>query len=154
MADTFETKLQIASWDERPYRELADGSRFTRADVVVGGGTDATATDAAATDVTATGAATTDAITEGSFEALLYYRPDGTSSYVTLMRLTGNLGGKSGTFVLRGEGTYDGSTARMAASVIDGSQTGDLAGLSATVESVSTSADYPFMPLTVSYTLE
>jgi len=62
MADTFETKLQIASWDERPYRELADGSRFTRADVVVGGGTDATAT----------GAATTDAITEGSFEALLY----------------------------------------------------------------------------------
>ncbi len=134
MADTFETRLQIASWDERPYREFADGSKFTKADVVLTGGADA--------------------ITEGAFEALLYYRPDGTSSYVTLMQLTANLAGKSGTFVLRGEGTYDGTTARVTASVIDGSQTGDLAGLSATIESVSTHADYPFMPLTVRYTTE
>jgi Protein of unknown function (DUF3224) len=133
MTGTFQTKLKIASWDERPYRELADGSKFNRADIVLADGTDG--------------------ITDGVSEALLYYRPDGTGSYVMLMSLTANLGGKSGTFVLRGEGTFDGTTARIAASVIDGSQTGDLAGLSATVESVSTHSDYPFMPLTVSYTI-
>jgi Protein of unknown function (DUF3224) len=133
MNDTFQTKLKIASWDERPYRELADGSKFSRADVLLTDGTDG--------------------ITDGGFEALLYYRPDGTSSYVTLISLTANLDGRSGTFVLHGEGSYDGATARMTASVIDGSQTGDLAGLSATIESVSTHSDYPFMPLTVSYTL-
>ena len=134
MAETFETRLQIASWDERPYRQLDDGSKFTKADVVLTGGGDG--------------------ITEGTFEALLYYRPDGTSSYVTLMQVTANLGGRSGTFALRGEGSYDGTTARVLSSVIDGSQTGDLAGLAATIESVSTQADYPFMPMTVSYSIE
>ncbi len=133
MADTLETRLKIASWDERPYRELADGSRFCRADVVLAEGTDG--------------------IAGGVFEALLYYRPDGTSSYVTLMSLTADLNGRQGTFVLRGEGTFDGTTARVTASVVDGSQTGDLAGLSGTAESVSTHADYPYMPLKVSYTL-
>jgi Protein of unknown function (DUF3224) len=133
MTETFQTKLKITSWDEKAYRELPDGSKFCRADVILAEGADG--------------------ITSGAFEALLYYRPDGTSSYVTLMTLTANLGGKPGTFVLRGEGSYDGTTARVTASVIDGSQTGDLAGLSATIESVSTHGDYPFMPLTVSYTL-
>ena len=133
MTDTFQTKLKIASWDERPYRELADGSKFSKADILLTDGTDG--------------------IIDGVSEALLFYRPDGTSSYVTLMSLTANLAGKSGTFVLRGEGSYDGATARMTASVIEGSQTGDLAGLSATIESVSTHSDYPFMPLTVSYTI-
>jgi Protein of unknown function (DUF3224) len=133
MTSTFETKLKIASWDEKPYRELADGSKFSRAQTVLTDGPDA--------------------ITDGRFETLLYYRPDGTSSYVTLMQVTATLDGKPGTFALHGEGSYDGTTARVSASVIDGSQTGDLAGLSATIESVSTHADYPFMPLTVSYTI-
>ncbi len=133
MNGTLQTKLKIASWDERPYRELADGSKFSRADIVLADGADG--------------------IAGGVSEALLYYRPDGTSSYVMLMSLTANLGGRAGTFVLRGEGSYDGTTARVALSVIDGSQTGDLAGLSGTIESVSAHADYPFMPLTVSYTI-
>jgi hypothetical protein len=133
MTRTFQTSLKIASWDEKPYRELADGSKFSRADIVLTDGTDG--------------------IASGVSEALLYYRPDGTSSYVMLMSLTANLDGRSGTFALRGEGSYDGTTARAVVSVIDGSQTGGLAGLSGTVESVSTQSDYPFMPLTVSYTL-
>jgi hypothetical protein len=70
------------------------------------------------------------------------------------MQVTANLDGRSGTFGLRGEGSYDGTTARVLSSVIDGSQTGDLAGLTATIESVSTQADYPFMPMTVSYSIE
>ena len=131
MPNTIDTRIEIAAWDEQPYRELEDGSKFTKADVVLSGGADI--------------------ITDATFEALMYYRPDGTSSYVTLMRATGTFDGKSGSFALRGDGSYDGTTARMQSTLIEGSATGELAGLTATIDSTSTHADYPFMPLTVNY---
>jgi Protein of unknown function (DUF3224) len=134
MVQTVDTKFEIKSWDERPYRELADGSRFTRADVVLAGAGDGLA--------------------DATFEALMYHRPDGTSSYVTLMQISGELDGRSGSFVLRGEGTYDGSTARGESAVVPGSGTGELAGISGTGTSVSTHDDYPFMPLTLRYEVE
>jgi hypothetical protein len=133
MTTKLDTKLEIKSWDEQPYREAADGSKFTRAEVVLAG--------------------TGDGLTDGAFEALMYHRPDGTSSYVTLMQITGELGGRSGGFVLQGRGTYDGTTARGESAVVPGSGTGELAGISGTGVSVSTHADYPFMPLTLSYDL-
>jgi Protein of unknown function (DUF3224) len=133
---TIETKLEIKSWDEKPYRELPDGSRFARADVVLAG-----------TGAQAGGVELTDA----SFESLLYYRADGTSSYVTLMTITGTLDGRRGTVVLAGDGTYDGTTARGAQHIVDA--TGELAGLTGTAVSVSTHADYPHMPLTLTYEL-
>jgi hypothetical protein len=85
--------------------------------------------------------------------ALLYYRPDGTSSYVTLMTLEGELDGRNGSFVLRGDGAYDGTTARGESTVVPGSGTGALAGIIGTAVSESTHADYPFMPLTLTYEL-
>jgi hypothetical protein len=130
---TLETKFEITSWDEKPYREVPDGGRFTRADVTLGG--------------------TGDGLVGASFEALMYYRPDGTSSYVTLMQITGELAGRSGSFVLRGDGTFDGTAARGEAAVLPGSGTGELAGITGTSSSVSTHADYPFMPVTLRYDL-
>lgn len=129
-----ETKLKIMSWDEEPYRELPDGRKFTRADVVL------------------TGPA--DGLASATFEALMYYAADSTSTYVTLMHVTGNLGGRSGSFVLQGRGTYDGKAARGESFVVPGSGTDELAGLSGTGESVSTHDDYPFMPFTLKYVLE
>jgi hypothetical protein len=129
MAKTLETRLEIKSWDEKPYRELDDGRKFNRADVVLAG--------------------TGDGLEGSTFEALMFYRPDGTSTYVTLMTVTGTLDGRSGSFVLQGEGTYDGTTARIRYSVVDGS--GELAGLRGTGESESTHDDYPYMPLTLKY---
>ena len=38
--------------------------------------------------------------------------------------------------------------------IIDGSGTGDLAGISGSAQSVSTHADYPYLPLTLTYELE
>lgn len=134
MTKTIETKLKIKSWDEKPYRELADGSTFTRAEVVLAG--------------------TGDGLTSATFEMLTYNLPDGTSSYVTLMHVTGELDGRSGSFVLRGQGTYDGRTARGESSVVPGSGTGELVGISGTSVSVSTHDDYPFMPLTLRYDVE
>jgi|SRR6266498_1118831 hypothetical protein len=129
-----ETKLKIESWDEKPYRELDDGSKFSRADVALSG--------------------SDDGLKSATSESLLFYRADGTSSYVTLMRLTGTLDGRSGSFVLEGHGTYDGTTARIETHVVEGSGTGELAGLRGTGESVSTHTDYPFMPLTLKYDIE
>jgi hypothetical protein len=132
MSEILETKLKIESWDEKPYRELPDGTRFTRADVALSGDGDG--------------------ITAATFEGLMYYRADGTSSYVTLMRIEGTVGGRSGAFVLRGDGAYDGTTARGTSEIVAG--TDGLAGISGTAESSSTSADYPFMPLTITYTMD
>jgi hypothetical protein len=128
---TLETKLRIDSWNEEPYRTETDGRKWTRTEVSLSG---------------------TDEVS-GSFEALMYYRPDGTSTYVTLMHLTGTLDGKSGSVVLQGEGTYDGTTARVTSTVVPGSGTDGLAGITGSAESVSTHADYPHMPLVLRYDL-
>src|SRR3954453_9364536 len=131
MTETFETKLKIESWDEQPYRELEDGSKFSRAEVALSG--------------------SGDGLESAAFESLLFYRPDGTSSYVTLMRIEGTLASRAGSFALEGRGTYDGTTARVESRVVEGSGTGELAGLRGTAQSTSTHADYPFMPLTLQY---
>jgi hypothetical protein len=126
-----EAKLKIESWDEKPYRELSDGGKLTRADVLLSG--------------------PGDGLTSVTFEALMFYRADGTSDYVTLMHITGTLDGRPGSFVLQGHGTFDGTTARVQSQVVQGSGTGQLAGMNGTAESVSTHQDYPFMPLTLKY---
>jgi Protein of unknown function (DUF3224) len=134
MAEIIETKLKIESWDEKPYRELDDGTKFSRAEVTLTG------------SEAGLGSAT--------FASLLFYRADGTSSYVALMHIAGTLDGRSGSFVLQGHGTYDGTTARVETQVVEGSGTGELAGLRGTAESVSGHADYPYMPLTLKYDIE
>jgi hypothetical protein len=131
MAKIMEARLKIESWDDKPYRELGEGGQFTRADVVLSG--------------------PDNGLTSATYGALMFSRADGTSSYVTFMRITGTLDGRSGSFVLQGHGTYDGTTARGESRVVEGSGTGELAGLSGTGESVSTHDDYPFMPLTLKY---
>ena len=131
MQKTVEDRLKIESWDEKPYRELGEGDKLTRADVLLSG--------------------PDDGLTSATFEALMYYRADGTSAYVTLMHITGTLDGRAGSFVLQGQGTFDGKAARGESHVVEGSGTGELAGLGGMCESVSTHDDYPFMPLTLKY---
>jgi hypothetical protein len=130
---TLVTRLEIKSWDEKPYRELDDGSKFTRADVTLAG--------------------TGDGLESGAFEAVLYYRADGTTAYVSVMQLSGTIDGRSGSFVLRGNGDFDGTTARGEMEIVGGSGTAGLAGITGTARSVSTHADYPYMPLEITYTL-
>jgi len=132
MTTHLETKFEIKSWDEKPYRELPDGRKFTEARVALA---------AAGPGIEG----------EATFEALMYYAADGTSTYVTLMHVVGRLGDREGSFVLSGTGTYDGTQARGESTVVPGSGTGELAGLRGTAVSVSTHADYPFMPLTLDY---
>jgi hypothetical protein len=133
MAVTLTTKMRIASWDESPIEEFDDGSKLTRAQVRLSG--------------------EEGGLASGSLGMLAYYRPDGTSSFVTVMWVTGIVDGRTGSFVLRGEGVFDGTTASGRMTVVAGSGTRGLSGINGTCESVSTQADYPFMPLTLAYEL-
>jgi hypothetical protein len=133
MTDTLETRLEIACWDEKPVHEMDDGSKITRAEVTLTKGDSG--------------------LSAASFDAVMFYRPDGTSSYVSIMHVTGSLGGRSGSFVLQGDGTFDGTTARGRSTVVEGSGTGELGALTGSAESSSTHADYPHMPLTLRYDL-
>jgi hypothetical protein len=133
MTKKLETRLKIQSWDENPYRELPDGSKFTKAEVKLGGD------DAG--------------IESAGFEALMHYTPEGRSTYLSLMHVEGTLDGKAGSFVLEGRGTYDGTTARGEYAVIEGSGTGELAGIAGKGASSSTHEDYPNMPFSLEYDL-
>jgi len=130
---TLDTAFEIKSWDEQPYREESDGSKFCRNDVVLAG--------------------TGDGLADAGFEGLLHYRPDGTSTFVMLMRISGRLSGRSGGLVLSGTGAYDGQAARCEMTIVPGSGTGELAGITGSAASVSTHADYPRMPVTLTYEL-
>ena len=127
------TRLRIAAWDEQPIAKFDDGSKITRASVTL--------------------SEPADGLDGGSVESLMFYRPDGTSHYVNVMRLTATLEGRSGSFVLSGEGDYDGTTASGTSVILPDTATGDLAGISGTCTSTSTHRDYPYMPLDLTYEL-
>src|SRR5690606_30867603 len=106
MTEHLETRLEIKSWDEQPYRELDQTGKFTRADVELSasaGGLEA----------------------EAFFESLMCYPGDGTASFVSLMHIAGRIGDRAGSFALQGSGTYDGTTARSELTVIPNSGTGE-----------------------------
>ncbi|HKY51291.1 MAG TPA: DUF3224 domain-containing protein [Candidatus Limnocylindria bacterium] len=122
----------MRSWDEKPYAELGDGRKLTRASV--------------------TQRFTGDIDGEGSVEWLMFYRTDKTAHFVGLQRVTGAIARRRGTFVLETSGTYDGTTARASWSVVTGSATDELSGLRGRGQYAAghgSTADY-----TLDYTLE
>ena len=131
MTEKLETTIKIDTWDEKPTQEYDDGTKVAHAVVTLTDGNDG--------------------LRSGLLESVLYYRSDGTSEYVGVIHLDAELGGKTGSFTAIGEGTYDGTTASSTMRIVEG--TGDLAGITGTVSSSSTQADYPNMPLVIEYQL-
>lgn len=125
------TTLKIENWDERTVEELPGGGSVKQAEVTLGAGPDG--------------------LGPATMRSLLHYAADGTSTYVSVSHISGTLDGRSGSLVLLGEGTYDGTTARGRDRVVEG--TGELAGLTGSATSESTAADYPDMPLVLDYEL-
>ena len=99
----------ITSWDEKPYSEIAGSPKLTR--------------------VSATKAYQGDIEGEGKVEYLMMYRSAGSASFMGLERVTGSIGGRSGSFVLQHTGTFDDGVAKVTLSVVPGSETGDLRGM-------------------------
>lgn len=70
---------------------------------------------------------------EGTLGYLTYYSGEGegwgSGSFVGLEHVKGRVGDRSGSFVLRHEGTFEGDTVTATWSVVAGSGTGELRGL-------------------------
>ncbi|HXY68911.1 MAG TPA: DUF3224 domain-containing protein [Gemmatimonadales bacterium] len=126
MKKTANARFVLKSWDEKPYSEVPDQPKLTRASVVK----------------TFTG----DIEGEGQVEYLMMYRSDGTASFVGLERISGRVGGKSGSFVLQRSGTFEGGQAKESYAVLPGSGTGELRGLTGGgTSSVGHGTEFPFV---------
>jgi len=99
----------IKSWDEKGYNEMDGAPKLTRAGV----------TKSYQGDIEG----------EGKVEYLMMYRTAGSASLMGLERVTGSVGGRSGSFVLQHTGTFEDGVAKVILSVIPGSGTGDLRGV-------------------------
>ena len=123
--NTARGRFAIKSWDEKPYSEGDGLPELTKASV----------------EKTFTG----DLEGEGHVEYLMMYRNDGTAAFVGLERITGRIGGKSGTFVLQRVGAFENGEAKENYSVVPGSATGELTGLKGQGDSaVGHGMEHPF----------
>ena len=109
---TANATLQISGWDEQEYDDRDGAGKLSEAKVQQ----------------------TISGDIEGSTDVrwLMAYTADDRAEFVGIQVVTGTLGGKEGLFVLRSVGTYDGSKADGDLTVVDGSGTGDLAGIRGT----------------------
>jgi hypothetical protein len=74
-----------------------------------------------------------DAVSKGEMLSFMN-RDAGSGGYVALEKVTGTLGGHSGSFVLEHNATMDRGAPELAIIVVPGSGTGDLAGISGTMK--------------------
>jgi hypothetical protein len=119
MTQHAEGTFTVGAWDENTYAELDGKGKLTRATVTFDFSGDVTA--------------------QGTWDAVMCYREDGTAVFTGMQRMVGQLGDRTGTFVAQADGVYEVGEARTSWTVIDGSGTGELAGLSGTGSSVSDS---------------
>ncbi|MGE7437088.1 MULTISPECIES: DUF3224 domain-containing protein [Kitasatospora] len=98
----------LKSWEEQDFTE-ADGRKLTRS----------------AVEYSYSG----DIEGQGVQEYVMFYRSETSTSFVGLEQITGRLGGRSGSFVLQHTGELTGTTAEVSWTVVPGSGTGELAGL-------------------------
>jgi hypothetical protein len=131
MTRTANARFSITSWDEKPYSEGQGLPKLTRASV--------------------TKTFTADIEGDGHVEYLMMYRADGTATFVGLERVTARIDGRSGSFVLQRTGVFEGAEARESYSVVPGSATGELRGLTGHgTSSIGHGEEHPFV---LEYTL-
>jgi hypothetical protein len=99
----------FTSWDEEPYAEMEGTPRLTHARVV----------NVYRGDLEA----------DGTIEILMFYPTPSSATYFGFERVSGRLGGRSGSFVLQGTGTWEDGVARTTWTIVPGSGTGELEGL-------------------------
>ncbi len=100
----------MKAWDEEPYQELEGGRKLSRAQVKKSYHGEIKG--------------------EGSLEYLMYYQEDGVVSFVGLEHISGSLAGRKGSFILQHTGTFKGDAVQIHLSILKGSGTRDLRGLS------------------------
>jgi hypothetical protein len=103
-------------WDEEPYEHVSTNMKMTRASVAF--------------------AFVGQIEGQASVEYLMFYRDyderdphKAAASYVGLIRLQGKLNGQSGSFAMEDRGVFEGGTARSILTIIPGSGTAELKGI-------------------------
>ena len=104
--------FKITGWDEEPFDEPEDGPKLTRAHI----------TKSFHGDLSGT----------GNLMYVMTYLDSGNASFIGFEKVVGSLGGRTGSFVLRHTGSYDGEKATAEYEVVPGSGTGELTGLAGT----------------------
>jgi hypothetical protein len=125
MPTTANARFTLKAWDEKPFSAGPDLPKLTRASV----------TKIYAGDIEG----------EGQVEYLMMYRSDGTAVVVGLERITGRIGGRTGTFVLQRTGVFEDGQAKESYAVVSGSATGELSGLrGGGRSSIGHASEFPF----------
>lgn len=109
MSIRFSGEFEISSWEESTYATFGDGGKLARVTVEAAYSGDLTGT--------------------ASDEYLLAYASDDAVRLVGQQRFEGTIGDRSGSVVLQLSGTFDGATVHATTTVVDGTGTGDLAGM-------------------------
>jgi|SRR5215510_6350042 len=109
MSERAVAAFTLASWDEKPYGEMQGLPKLTR--------------------VSATKSYQGEITGEGKVEYLMMYREDGSATFTGLERVVGSVSNRSGSFVFQHSGTFESGVARVALSVVPGSGTEGLRGL-------------------------
>ena len=104
--------FEVTGGTEDPYDELEGGTKLTHA----------SGSQAFSGDISG----------EGAVHWLMLYRADKTAHFVGLQRISGSVGGRTGAFVASAEGDHDGTGSTISFSIIPGSGTEGLAGISGT----------------------
>lgn len=101
--------FEVAKWDESPYREIHGDAKLSRA------------------KVTQNYSGAIEGVSE--IEYLMAYSTNGSAAFVGLEHVSGSVGGKSGSFVIRHVGAFENGQAASTWSVVADSGTGELARL-------------------------
>jgi hypothetical protein len=101
--------FEVTGGTEDPYDELEGGIKLTHA----------SGTQAFSGEISG----------DGAVHWLMLYRADKTAHFVGLQRITGSVGGRTGSFVASAEGDHDGTGSTITFSIIAGSGTGRLGGI-------------------------
>ena len=112
MAPHVEGTFKLSGWNEDTYDKLEGEAKLTKARIEQEFSGELEA--------------------KGVWESLMCYREDGTAEFVGFERLVGKIGDRSGSFVVRAIGTFDGNEARMEWTIVEGSGTEDLGGIKGT----------------------
>ncbi len=129
-ATTIECSFACTTWDEQPYSEIEGGPKLTRARVSNSfeGGVVGTSV----------------------LEYLLMYVSETFGTFVGYERIEGTVNGRVGSFCLRQDGTFDTTSISAELSIIEGTGTGDFAGIGGTgsyrtIHGVAESATITFL---------
>jgi hypothetical protein len=123
--NTAKARFAITKWDETPIGGADQKPKITRASV--------------------TKTFTGDIQGDAHVEYVMVYREDGSATFVGLERISGSIGGKGGAFVLQRTGTFENGRAKESYTVVEGSGTGELFGLTGNGSSdVGHGMEHPF----------